>query len=412
VITNIDTLPESFIKARRELILDHCFFGSLIMKPTIVVDPDCESLWVDGNSIGINPEFFDDVDPTLLPGILAHNILHCVFDHHTRRGNRDAKIWNDACDYVVNLIAKSSGFRLPLGTLLDYKYKNMSAEAVYDLIYTKQENQEQQNNKGEGEGEGEGNQDKQNQDESQGSNKGTDNGATGEVRDLPSEDGQGQASESEKSENSNEWKLATQQAVMMAEAEHGDLPGYLKETVDKILQSKIDWKEETKRFFQVVAKDDETWSRPNRNFISQDIYLPSAYSVKMGEPVIAVDASSSITSKNLEEFNSHINHLIEQLQPELTHTLIFDTGIKSSTAYSVDDLPIKMEFVGRGGTDFRPIFSWIEKSMEKPPACLIVLTDLLGPFPDQEPDYPVLWVCTLPTIYKMPPFGEIVLLGD
>ena len=34
--------------------------------------------------------------------VIAHEILHCVFDHFTRREDRDPRLYNIACDYIVN----------------------------------------------------------------------------------------------------------------------------------------------------------------------------------------------------------------------------------------------------------------------------------------------------------------------
>ena len=69
-----------------------------------------------------------------------------------------------------------------------------------------------------------------------------------------------------------------------------------------------------------------------------------------------------------------------------------------------------MNPVGGGGTDFRPVFEWVERQGVAP-CCLVYLTDLLcNRFPDQTPDYPVLWVQTAD--YNVTaPFGEIVKMG-
>ena len=34
--------------------------------------------------------------------VIAHEILHCVFDHMTGREDRDPQLHNIACDYIVN----------------------------------------------------------------------------------------------------------------------------------------------------------------------------------------------------------------------------------------------------------------------------------------------------------------------
>ena len=71
-----------------------------------------------------------------------------------------------------------------------------------------------------------------------------------------------------------------------------------------------------------------------------------------------------------------------------------------------EDLPLRLEARGGGGTDFRPVFAALEEQGEAP-AALVYLTDLCGPFPEVEPDFPVLWVSTSD---REAPFGETVKL--
>jgi predicted metal-dependent peptidase len=60
--------------------------------------------------------------------------------------------------------------------------------------------------------------------------------------------------------------------------------------------------------------------------------------------------------------------------------------------------------VGGGGTDFAPVFEYVEQQGLAPQA-LVFLTDLYGPFPEREPHYPVIWVSTSS---QVAPFGETI----
>ena len=76
-----------------------------------------------------------------------------------------------------------------------------------------------------------------------------------------------------------------------------------------------------------------------------------------------------------------------------------------------EDLPVKLDPKGGGGTDFRPVFNEVEdRGID--PACVVYLTDGWGVYPEEEPPYPVLWVLTQepsnPNYH--PPFGEVVTL--
>ena len=72
--------------------------------------------------------------------VIAHEILHCVFDHMKRREDREPQLHNIACDYIVNntLMDQNIGEKpKDVQIFQDYKYSGWSSEAVYDcLLYT------------------------------------------------------------------------------------------------------------------------------------------------------------------------------------------------------------------------------------------------------------------------------------
>ena len=64
------------------------------------------------------------------------------------------------------------------------------------------------------------------------------------------------------------------------------------------------------------------------------------------------------------------------------------------------------EVSGGGGTDFRPVFEYIDNYIAYP-TLLLYFTDGMGTFPQMLPGYDVLWV--MPE-EKEVPFGEVLLL--
>ena len=72
---------------------------------------------------------------------------------------------------------------------------------------------------------------------------------------------------------------------------------------------------------------------------------------------------------------------------------------------------IAMDAVGRGGTQFQPVFDAVA-AWPEPPACLIYFTDMDSSDTPQEPDYPVLWATDFAA--SVPewnvPFGQIARL--
>ena len=77
--------------------------------------------------------------------VIAHEILHCVFDHLTRRDDRDPQIFNIAADYIVNnlLVRDRIGNKPKLiDCFQDFKYDGWTSEAVYDDIFEKYDQEE------------------------------------------------------------------------------------------------------------------------------------------------------------------------------------------------------------------------------------------------------------------------------
>ena len=124
-------------KARSVLLLDNPFFGVLALSMPVVMTTRVPTMSTDGQHIYVNPTFVQTKSDPELKTIFAHEVLHPALGHHVRRGERDHKVWNEACDYSDNLILKESGFYMPKDCLLDPKYADMSAEAIYNQIYRK-----------------------------------------------------------------------------------------------------------------------------------------------------------------------------------------------------------------------------------------------------------------------------------
>jgi predicted metal-dependent peptidase len=147
--------------ARTLLLLNHAFFGALIFRLKAVQSRSVSTMATDGKLLFINPEFLETLAPEHLIGCLAHEVMHPALNHHTRRGDRDPKLWNMACDYVINPILKDAGLMLPEGVLSDRRFRNMSAEQIYNILEQEQEQKNSQSNSGSQQSSGSGSQKQQ-----------------------------------------------------------------------------------------------------------------------------------------------------------------------------------------------------------------------------------------------------------
>lgn len=68
--------------------------------------------------------------------VMAHELLHAGLCHQERCQGRDPYLWNVACDFVINgwLREMQIGDMPQQGLLYDEKYKDWSAERIYDEL--------------------------------------------------------------------------------------------------------------------------------------------------------------------------------------------------------------------------------------------------------------------------------------
>lgn len=131
-MTDLDKLAtERVLKARTELVLTRRFYGVLVSNVEPVLSRDYPTMATDGRHHFFNPDFIAELKQTHLLGVQAHESEHDARHHHTRRGNRDPKKWNEATDYAINGDLKKEGFDLPDWVLYDPRFDGMSAEDIY-----------------------------------------------------------------------------------------------------------------------------------------------------------------------------------------------------------------------------------------------------------------------------------------
>ncbi len=410
---------EKISKARAGLILDQPFFGSLALRLELKEDPTCETVWTNGRVLGYNPEFIGGLTLDETKGVIAHDVMHLANCHHTRRKGRDPNLWNKSGDYAINSILEESKMVLPSCRLRDPGLDGKSTEEIYGVLSNQPDDEGEPQEGGGGPGPenapaggGTGQQDPGNQGSDPGQNgpgdqgSGGDPGGCGEIRDFPGEDG-GPAGSSELAQQEQEQKIAAVQAATQAKA-RGILPAGIARMVQEIANPKLDWRTILRRFIEMSAKNDYTWSPPNRRFIHLGLFLPSLRSEELKEIVIAVDTSGSIGQAELDQFAGEINGILEEF--ETVATVIYcDSKIAGVEVFDRETLPVKLQLVGGGGTNFRPPFEWIEENGVTP-TCLVYLTDLeCSRFP-AEPAFPVLWVSTGDG-GRVPPFGEVAELA-
>lgn len=346
-------------KAKAQLVLDHPFFASILLRKPLIATTGIKTLAVDARgTVYYNPEFVETLDVPQIVWGLCHEIGHVIGKHFIRRHERDVQKWNYAGDAWINdwLDQCRVGSRIPNTVNMPGSY----GETVDD-IYLKLPD----NDKGGG---------------------GYDNGLGDEYVDN------GPLDAGDISQIEAETKITIAQAAQAAKMQ-GKMPGAIQRVVDEILNVKTPWYEILERFMIGFTKNEQSWKRPNRRFLPLDVYLPSIQSSpSMGTIVLEIDESGSISDRDLKEFSGHMNRLIELCRPEKVYVVHVDAVVQKVEEFTLDDLPISLKGFGGGGTDMTKVFDWIDEEGIDPD-CVVVLTDGYTPYPKDE-RYPTVWAMT------------------
>jgi predicted metal-dependent peptidase len=392
------TIERRLQKARTTLLLDHPFFGSLLFRLKGRESRSIKTMATDGVSLFYNPDFVDTLNAATLCGVLAHEVLHPGLQHHVRRSGRNPKRWNEACDYAINPILLDAGLHLPEGVLVDHRFREMSAEQIYNQLQTEAEQGRRDPDDRQEAGGGGGGSPHPSPGESGELSAPVTEGGIGQVLDAPTAGGETPTTE----EQAREWSVAVNQAVTVAK-QAGKVPAGVERSLDGAAQAAVDWRELLRRAWSETTPTDYSWMRPNRRHIWTGLYLPGVVREGVGEIAIAVDCSGSVNLRQLRLFEAEVRSILEGQRPERVYVLYFDATVHKVETFEAGQC-VSLKPIGGGGTEFGPCFEWLDEHDVRPHT-LVFLTDLYGSFPDSEPAYPVLWASTGG---RHAPFGQVV----
>lgn len=416
------------VRARSALVTGNPFFGVLALHLDVSERPDItDTMATDGAALYYAAPFVESLTEAELLGVIAHEVLHCAYGHHVRLGARDPRRWNEAADYAINRDLRDAGFKLPDRHLYDPAFDGMGAEEIYSAR-GKQSSKpaSQSGNPGQAQSasqSGNGTQSGQGGAPTSGSvgTKGGPGGANGQPAGAPSASQAGVHGIGgvlpavDAAKEADRWQVLARQAINVARAQAGHLPGYLAGLVAALAAPAVDFRALLAEFIDSRMAFDFSFMRPNRRFAHLGIIIPGAISDGLSHVVFAVDTSGSMTQATLDAAISEIAGAMESGKFAKLTVLQADTRVCSVAEYvSGDDIEAKL--CGGGGTDFRDTFRWIEANAPDASA-IVYLTDLKVDHFGIEPTAPVLWAVygdsrEFDRLASRVPFGRPVYIGN
>ena len=360
-------MREKLITARVGLLLRASFFGNLATRLKLVnADEWCPTAATDGRNFYYNTRFIDMLKPKEVEFLFGHEVLHCVYDHMGRRGDRDPQLWNVADDYCVNADLKKhrvGEFITTVPCLYDSKYEGMSAEEVYDDLYENAEKidigsliDKLLDDHLDGEGT-DANGDK-NSDEKSGSGS-----------------GKPKLTDEEKQQIKDEIKEAVLAAAAASDGA-GNLPAGVRRIIQDMTAPKMNWRELLRMQLESTIKSDYSWMRSSRKGWDMDAVMPGQKPDELIDIAVFIDASGSIDGRMLKDFLSETSGIMDQFASYRVHLATFDTKVYNPQQFDSENLDSIADYTvdGGGGTDFDAIFEYL-KEQQIEPRRLVVFTD-------------------------------------
>ena len=357
-----EEVKERIIIARVGLLLRHPFFGNMATRLKIqAADEWLMTAAVDGRNLYFNTQFFNAMNNKEIEFVIAHEILHCVFDHLTRREDRNPMLYNIAADYIVNnLLVRDRIGEKPsiVDCYQDFKYEGWTSEEVYKELFdeAKKNGEEFLEQLGEM------------------LDEHLDLEGDGTEEDNKDGKGRPKYSKGELDQIKDEIKEAMINSAQTAGA--GNVPGGVQRLIKELTEPKINWRELLRQQIQSTIRSDYTWMRPSRKGWHTGAILPGMNFQDTIDICICIDMSGSIGNDQAKDFLGEIKGIMDEYKDYQIKLWCFDTSVYNEqdfTADSGEDLT-DYEIIGGGGTDFMVNWSYM-KDNDIQPKKFIMFTD-------------------------------------
>ena len=357
---------ERIVTARVGLLLRHPFFGNMATRLRIMAADDwLPTAAVDGKNLYFNTQFFNAMGNKEIEFVVAHEILHMVFDHLGRRtwngADRNPMLYNIAADYIVNnLLVRDRIGETPkiVDCFQDFKYEGWSSEEVYDDLFeeAKKNGEEALQQLGELLDEHldmDG-------DDGEGESEGKDSNGNAVSKRKP------KFSDEELKQIKDEIKESMISAAQSAGA--GNTPAGIQRLIKELTEPKMNWRELLRQQIQSTIRNDYTFSRPSRKGWHTGAILPGQDFDETIDVCIALDMSGSIGNSQAEDFLGEVKGIMDEYKDYNIKIWCFDTEVYGEDDFTADDGRelTEYEIKGGGGTDFMANWRYMHENNIQP----------------------------------------------
>ena len=203
--------------------------------------------------------------------------------------------------------------------------------------------------------------------------------------------------ENEKLDNDTKKQIVKNSIKDAVDRAAGKVPGFLQTQIQTILKPKINWIGPLRNVFQRSIKSSSVYSWLYQSRIDPDGLLMGKKQDQKTNVILLADTSGSMRDEELERIYAEADAIRKTNEAEIT-VIEFDSAIQNVYKF---DRNVKPTFKGRGGTDFKMVFEFIENNgdpskwakIPRNPDLVICMTDGGDVAPDR-PKFQVLFLIT------------------
>jgi len=368
------------IKAKSQLTTKHPYFGMLASRLKHEENESIRAYASNGKRFLYNPAFVESCSIEELSFVLTNCVMHHILSHQQRKLKRKGFLWQLATDFAINNLLFKNGVKIPKGANFDKKYKNMYAEEIYEELkkerieagldaYEEDLNEKEQEQNDE--------------------NKFT------KVKNIE---------ENLDERDEEQWEYASTLAKEVA-IRKSLMPLGFERLAKKVEAKNIDWKFELYNAINRHMRNNYAFMPPNKKHLYRGFALPSLTSDTLSL-IVAIDTSGSIQEEILAAFVEEFKTIMQNFPAVNIELLIADAKIQGHYSFkNAQDIDFVLK--GGGGTDYRPVFDYIDANFPMS-SMLLYFTDGDGIFPRIPPSYEVLWA--LSNRKDRIPFGRSIVI--
>lgn len=352
-----DPVHKAVVDAKIYLLIKQPFIGAISSRLEFISTDQIPTAATDGRKIYYNPEFFKTLTKGQVVFVIAHEILHVVYDHIFRRGNRNPLVWNMAIDYIVNYtLIKNNIGTIPENVLFDEKYSDeYTSEELYEKLL--KDKVEIVNTSFDIHLDGPG-------DTSDAEGK-----SNVDVEIVGSK-----ISKEDIEDIRNEIKSII--FGVRSSMNAGNIPAGIERLIEKLTEPKVDWRDVISNFIKSSIKVDYNFKNPSNNSWIYNVIIPTFDTGEEISAHIFIDASGSISNEQLADFLGEIHNIATTFDNFHLTVSSFDTKVYNTKEYTLENISELSEYKvkGGGGTSFECIFDYL-KERNINPKTLIIFTD-------------------------------------